>query len=270
MTTTLTHFAARAGDHNGRAMTASPVLASVLGERLGVLPVVIGEPSPANPMDWAQELAAAGPSLQQMALHYDVLLRDGVKTVAAISRCAVALATLPAVARHRPDAVVIWFDAHADLNTPGSTTTGYLGGLALSGPLGLWDSGLGQGLSGSNTILVGARDIDPFERQLINDGHVTLVQASPDMADDLRRAVAGRPVYVHIDCDVLDPGIVPTDYTVANGMTLAQLRACAQVLALGEVVGLEIGELESGRQNESELLQDAHTIMSALEPLIQS
>jgi arginase len=90
------------------------------------------------------------------------------------------------------------------------------------------------------------------------------------MADDLRRAVAGRPVYVHVDCDVLDPGIVPTDYTVGNGMTLAQLRACAQVLALSEIVGLEIGELESSGQNESRALQDAHTITSALEPLIQS
>jgi arginase len=270
MTTTLTHFAGRVGDHNDRAMAASPVLASVLGERLGLLPVVIGEPTPSNPTDWAEELAIAGPALQRMALHYDALLQDGATVVAAISRCAVALATLPAVARHRPDAVVVWFDAHADLNTPDSTTTGYLGGLALSGPLGLWNSGLGAGLSGGNTILVGARDIDPFERRLIDDGRVTLVQVGPNMAADLRRAVAGRPVYVHVDCDVLDPGIVPTDYTVGNGMTLAQLRACARVLALSEIVGLEIGELESSGQNKSRALQDAHTITSTLEPLIQS
>jgi hypothetical protein len=33
-----------------------------------------------------------------------------------------------------PDAPVVWFDAHADLNTPESTSSRYLG-VALSGPL---------------------------------------------------------------------------------------------------------------------------------------
>ncbi|MFC6355335.1 arginase family protein [Luethyella okanaganae] len=270
MTTTLTHFAGRAGDHNDRAMAASPVLAAVLGERLGLQPIVIGEPSPSSPMDWVAELAEAGPALQSMALHYDAQLGNRVTPVAAISRCAVALATLPVVARHRPDAVVVWLDAHADLNTPDSTETGYLGGLALSGPLGLWASGLGEGLSDNNTILVGVRDIDPFELQLLEEGRVELVRVGPGMAEELRRAVAGRPVYVHIDCDVLDPGIVPTDYSIANGMTLAQLQACAQVLAQSEVVGLEIGELESSVLNQSSSRQDAQLITGALEALIQS
>ncbi|WP_275477567.1 arginase family protein [Aureimonas ureilytica] len=42
------------------------------------------------------------------------------------SRCAVSIATLPVVAKHHPDACVVWFDTHADLNTPESTTSGYL------------------------------------------------------------------------------------------------------------------------------------------------
>lgn len=270
MTTTLTHFAARAGDHNDRAMGASPMLAAVLGERLGIEPIVIGEPSPSSPTGWAAELAEARPALQRMALHYDSQLTNHVTPVAAISRCAVALATLPVVARHRPDAVVVWFDAHADLNTPASTETGYLGGLALSGSLGLWASGLGGGLSDENTILVGARDIDPFELQLLEDGRIELIRVAPDMAEQLRRAVAGRPVYVHLDCDVLDPGIVPTDYGVADGMTLAQLHACAQVLAHSEIVGLEIGELESSDLNQSGSRHNAQLVTCALEALFQS
>ncbi|MGW3469909.1 arginase family protein [Saccharopolyspora sp. NPDC000995] len=35
-------------------------------------------------------------------------------------RCAVALAALPRIAAHRPDAAVVWFDAHTDINTPKS------------------------------------------------------------------------------------------------------------------------------------------------------
>ncbi|WP_416367023.1 arginase family protein [Rathayibacter sp. VKM Ac-2878] len=92
-----------------------------------------------------------------MAARYDQVMTDKRVPVTALSRCAVALATLPIVAKHRPDAVVLWFDAHADLNTPESSSTCYLGGLALSGPLGLWESGLGAGLAESNAILVRPR-----------------------------------------------------------------------------------------------------------------
>lgn len=86
-----------------------------------------------------------------------------------------------------------------------------LGGLALSGPLGLWNSGLGHGLAAGNTILAGVHDIDPAEQLLIETTEVTVLSPGPDIADELASAVAGRPTYIHIDCDVLDPGIVPTD-----------------------------------------------------------
>lgn len=270
MTTALIHYAGRAGDHNDLAMLASPTLAVVLGERLGHRPTTIGQPTPSNAGLWDAELAESRSTLERMASLYDTLLGNGATPVAAISRCAVALATLPAVARHRPDAMVIWFDAHADLNTPASTETGYLGGLALSGALGLWNSGLGEGLAQSNTIVVGARDIDPAERRILEESDVALVRIGPNMAEDLHRAVAGRPVYVHIDCDVLEPGTVPTDYRVANGMTLTQLDACCQVLAQNEVVGLEIGELESDERDPSRSLGDAHLITRTLEPILHS
>ncbi|MFD5601283.1 arginase family protein [Leucobacter sp. NPDC058333] len=265
MTVSLTHFAARVGDHNDRAMAASPVLAEVLGARLGTAATVIGEPSSAEPTGWQAELATALPALLLMATRYDEVFTNGHSPVAAISRCATALATLPVVARHRPDAVVVWYDAHADLNTPVGTESGYLGGLALSGPLGLWDSGLGAGLAPRNTVIVGARDIDEPERAVLASGDIRVVPVGADMSARLALAIDGRPVYVHIDCDVLDPGIVPTDYHVPGGMTLEQLTACARALAQSEVIGLEIGELETG---ETPPRQAEALIVDALEPLL--
>lgn len=263
----LTHFAGRAGDHNDLAMIGSRELASALSAQIGVEATVVGTPEPALSVGWREELAAATPTLKSMAAQLAEAFRAGLTPVTASSRCAVALATLPVVAAHRPDAVVVWFDAHADLNTPDNTTTGYLGGLAYSGPLGFWDSGLGGGLNPDNAVLVGARDLDPAEQELIDAGTVSLVKVGPSMADDLRRVVGGRPVYVHIDCDVLDAGTVPTDYLVADGMTLDDLRATAEVLAESEIVGLEVGELESA--------PDSHTpptyvaaLLDALDPLL--
>jgi arginase len=263
----LTHFAGRAGDHNDRAMVGSRELAAAIGARLGVDPVAIGSPEPALSVGWKEELAVAMPTLRRMADRLDEVFEQGLLPVAASSRCAVALATLPVVARHRPDAVVVWFDAHADLNTPSNSSTGYLGGLAFSGPLGLWDSGLGAGLATRNAILVGARDIDAPEQELIDAETVALVKVGPSMADQLRQMVGGRPVYVHVDCDVLDAGTVPTDYVVPNGMTLEDLHATAQALAGSELVGLEIGELESAA-DPSNPPTYVSRLIDALEPIL--
>ncbi len=207
-----------------------------------------------------------------MGDRYESIFSSRQKPATALGRCAVALATLPIVAAHRPDAVVIWFDAHADLNTPQETTTGYLGGLALSGPLGRWNSGLGQGLAAHNAILVGARDIDPSEQRLIDDGTIALVAVGPRMADDLAAAVARRPVYVHIDCDVLNPGIVPTDYHVPCGMTLDQLHSCAEALSRSEVVGIEIGELETDEHADpaADPYEPSARLAKALHPILRA
>lgn len=264
----LTHVAGRVGDHNNHAMRATPVFAEVLSECLGVSAKVLGEPEDALSTSWDQELAAALPLLRQLSERYDELLAQRTTPVTVLSRCAPALATLPMVARHRPDAVVIWFDAHADLNTPENSTTGYLGGLALSGPLGFWDSGLGAGLDTKNAVLVGARDLDEPEQRLVDDGVITLVPVRETMAEELRSHVAGRPVYVHFDCDVLEPHTVPTDYLVPGGMTIDHLRACCEILAGSEVVGIEIGELEAlpGSTDSA----PATLIASAFDPLFRA
>ena len=241
----LTVFQGRAGDHNALAIPGAAAIGGLLSERLGLVPVIMGKPEPPLNLGWQRELESALPSLRAMAAHYDALLTAGSAPVTASSRCAVSLATLPAVARHRPDACVVWFDSHPDLNTPDTTTTGYLGGLSLSGPAGLWDSGLGSGLSLSNVVLVGERDIDPSEQALIDVGMVRLVAPQGGFEKRLHEVVAGRPVYVHLDCDVLDPGIVPTDYRHEGGLTLADLARACEILASSEVLGLEIAEFEN-------------------------
>lgn len=257
----VTHFAGRAGDHNDRAMAASPRLASALATRFTTPATVIGAPQPALATTWDAELGAAREDLSRMCAHYRSILSRGLTPVTALSRCAVALATLPVIAEHHPDAVVLWFDAHADINTPENTATGYLGGLALAGPLGLWDSGLGAGLAMEHTILAGVRDIYPPGAGLLDTTELTLVAPGPDFGERLGRAVDGRPVYIHIDCDVLDPGTVPTDYRVPGGLTLADLHDAATAVAGSRVVGIEIGQLETATGEE-----DLAPLLDALEP----
>lgn len=264
----LTLFHGRAGDHDDRAMAAGPLIAAELGRRLGVPSVVAGRPEPALGAWWDVELAAARPTLEEMAARIEEICAAGRVPVSATSRCAVALATVPVVVRHHPG-VVVWFDAHADLNTPATTTTGHLGGPALSGPAGLWESGLGSGLSPDGVVLVGARDADPPEQALLDAGGVRAVPPGPGLPARLADAVGDRPVYVHLDCDVLEPGTVPTDHRVPGGLTLEDLHAAAGVLAGRCVLGVEVGGFEAVWEEGGDPASPA-PLLDALEPLLRA
>lgn len=263
----ITLFQGRVADHNNLAIPGAKSVARMLADQLEVGVTVVGTPAPALSAGWQIELNAAMPDLRALAAQLDEVFARRARPLSATNRCAASLATLPVVARHRPDACVVWFDAHADLNTPSTSSSGYLGGMALSGPAGLWDSGLGAGLALSNVILVGQRDLDPAEERLIESGAVTHVPPGPELADRLRAAVAGRAVYIHLDCDVLNPGIVPTDYVVEDGLSLDDLRSACAVLAESEMIGLEIAEFQDAWEEGGEPVSPVHLI-AALAPVL--
>lgn len=263
-----TVFQGRAGDHNDLAIPGAKAIGEELARRTAVSPTTIGAPEPCLNIGWREELHAAMPALLEMQERLSGIFARGMVSIAATSRCAVSLATLPAVARHHPSACIVWFDAHGDLNTPDTTTTGYLGGLALAGPAGLWDCGLGAGLSPDRIILVGQRDLDPFEMELIERYKIPHLKPTDDLAAGLRSAISGRPVYVHLDCDVLDPGIVPTDYKHDSGLSLASLYECCQVIAEHDVVGIEIAEFQNAWEPNGEPVSPA-PLLDALRPILE-
>lgn len=77
-------------------------------------------------------------------------------------------------------------------------------------------------------------------------------------------ALATQPVSFHLDCDVLEPGLVKTDYQVPEGLSLEGLRDCAEAAARSEIVGVEVAEFEGeGRATADELVD-------ALAPLFSS
>ncbi|HCF99406.1 MAG TPA: arginase [Chloroflexi bacterium] len=268
MSSSVLVYTGRIGDHNDRGMKGAAIVGAALGRRLGIEPTVIGHPEPALNGNWDVELDAALPGLKSLQAAHSAALGLGGSPVFAWPRCAAAIATLPNVAAQHPDAIVVWFDAHADLNTPENTTTGYLGGLALSASLGWWDSGLGAGLDPRNVVLGGTRDLDPAEQSHVDKGTIALA-SGPDMLTKLDQLVSDRPIYFHLDCDVLDPGIMPTDYTVPHGLTLDDLAAVAIRLARNPVIGVEIGEFEDHGNAELARSQ-ADRLVSALGPLLST
>lgn len=265
--TEYTVFQGRAGDHNDLAIPGARTIGDELARRFGVPPTVIGMPAPALNIGWREELHAALPYLKEMQLRFDDVFARGGVSIAATSRCAVSLATLPTVARHHPNACIVWLDSHGDLNSPEASISGYLGGLALAGPVGLWESGLGAGLRLDQIVLVGQRDLDPFEVDLIAQYNIPHVGPRGNLADELKRAIGGRPVYVHLDCDVLEPGIVPTDYRVEGGLSLHDLQLCCEIIADHDVVGVEIAEFQIAWEADGPPVSP-NELLDALRPLL--
>lgn len=251
--TTLTAFRGPAGDHNDRAMDAVIEVSHALARHLSLIPTVVGTPSQAEPKNWDDELERARPALEELR---DVVTGQRGVPAVALTRCAAALATVPAVLRDRPDAVIVWFDAHGDSHTP-DTTTGFLGGMALAGARGWWETGLGACPDGVDAVIVGGRDLEEAELQAIETGRLHLVAPGENLAARLDDVVQQRPVFVHLDCDVLEPGIVATDYRSFGGLNLDDIYACARVLAASEVLGLQIAEFEGPQAATADALVDA-------------
>jgi arginase len=263
----VTAYQGRAGDRNNLAAPGALALAAQLAQRLGIPLLTVGRPTQALNTDWASELAAAKPDFHELAEHVTKQLNLHDSAITVLPRCAAAIATIPRVVAAHPDVCVVWLDAHADLNTPDSSTSGYLGGLALSGPAGLWDTGFGGNLSLANIILVGSRDIDPFELDLVRSGKVHLVRAdSADLKGEVVHAIGKRKVYVHLDCDVLAPGLVPTDFRVPGGFSFAKLRDVCCALAKLPLVGLEIAEFQYS-EDVNLAPANLNELIDAIEPL---
>ena len=255
-------YRGRAGDRNTRGTAGAQMLGALLARRYGLDTTFVSRPqAPLPTTAWSEQLAAARADLHAFADALRAVLADGHRSITAMGRCAAGLATIPVVAERHPDACVVWFDAHGDSNLPTSNAVPYLGGMVITGAAGHWDSGLGAGLRLSNVVLVGARDLDPHEKELIGSGQLKIVEAGPNLAARLSAAVGTRDVYVHLDCDVLEPGIVPIEYQVTGGLTLEDLHACAAVLAQRKVIGIEVAEFESewldGRPGTPDRLVDA-------------
>lgn len=123
--------------------------------------------------------------------------------------CGVELAAIGRVAEQ--DVAVVWFDAHPDLNTPESSSSGAFTGMVLRALLGEGAPQLVPAvpLAPERVVLVGARSFDPAEDAYIAERGIrglSAAEAGPEAVVAAVEATGAASVYIHIDLDVLDPG----------------------------------------------------------------
>ena len=175
-----------------------------LAEALGVEPRRIGTPEEPHRQLWSDALEQGRGCLLEAGGQVDDALAAGQFPLLVAGDCAIALTTLAAVRRHRPDARVLWLDLHGDFNTPQTTPSELLGGMALAGACGLWDAGLAEPYPADRVVLAGVRDLDPPERDNIERSGATVIGAGADTLVAVQNALDGAPAYVHFDSDVLE------------------------------------------------------------------
>ena len=156
----------------------------------------------------------------------DVIARGLPKRPLVLGGCCCAhIGAIRGLAARHDRLAVVWLDAHGDLNTPESSPSGNLWGMPLRMAI---DEG---SVRPADVALVGARDLDPPEREYV---------AEHGIDDDLSRALDGAdPVYVALDLDVLEPGQLPVFMPAPGGLGLDDVeRLLLEVASRGRVAGL--------------------------------
>ncbi|MCA8959383.1 MAG: arginase [Planctomycetes bacterium] len=158
-----------------------------------------------------------------------------------------------------PKLGLLWFDAHADINTPETSVSGNIHGMPVAcllhrGPDELRSIGYdGPKLAPERVVQVGLRDIDRAEKRLVKESGIYAFT----MADIDRRGLA-RVVeeaidiatrdcdllHVSFDIDVMDPRVAPgTGTPVLGGLSFREAHLALEMVA------------ESGRLGSFELVE---------------
>ena len=177
------------------------------------------------------------------------------------SLAAGSVAASAAYARARDTQVgLVWVDAHGDMNTPSSTTTGNVHGMPLAALLGSEPlelaslAGFSPKVRPEHTVLVGVRNLDEREKLRVRKSGVHVFTMK-----DIDRAgiaavaeqailLAGKGtigIHVSFDMDACDPAVAPGVGTpVKGGLDYREAHMVMEMLAdAGLLIALDIVEV---------------------------
>lgn len=182
--------------------------------------------------DFTNEVAASMGVIRALADRVRETASAGSFPLVVAGNCNSSLGTVSGIGG---EVGVIWFDAHADFNTPDTTETGFFDGFGLAMLTGSGWPKLREGLPTipeEHVILVGARDIDAEEQKRLDSSRVRAVNVSEldGALDELRAEVDS--VYVHVDLDVLDPSVGRANwFAVEGGPGVEELASAVGAIA---------------------------------------
>ena len=168
---------------------------------------------------------------------------------------------------------LLWVDAHGDMNTPASTSTGNVHGMPLAALLGPEPAELSRigvrspKVRADKTVLIGIRNLDEPEKARILESHVHLFTMKDIDRDGIAKvmeralAIAGADtagIHVSFDLDVCDPTIAPGVGTpVKGGLNYREAHMVMEMVAdSGRLLALDLVEINPilDTQNQTAIL----------------
>lgn len=184
----------------------------------------------------------------------------------------IAIGTQAGLARHSKARGLLWFDAHADINTHETSPSGNIHGMPVSAILGIGHPDLadfdqaGPKVDPEHVCFVGLRDVDPGEAKILEQTGVAyftmrdidergMRRVMEDALDIVTRADDG--FHLSFDLDAVDPQWAPgTGTIVPGGLTYREahlaMEMCAEQDGLQSLEFVEVNPLldtgnETGR-----------------------
>jgi arginase len=209
--------------------------------------------APLPPGAAIDELAADLPEADvwsRLAALYDVVagavertVRGGTVPAVVSGDCTVSIGMAAGLQRAGIDPSIVWFDAHGDVQTLETTSSGYLGGMALRFLVGYRPELLAQRIGlrpppEARVLLVDARDLDPAEVHYLESVPMRRLAIDELSADSL----PAGPLLLNLDLDIVDPTQLPgLRYPAADGPDIsAVLQSARTVFDTGRVAALNV------------------------------
>lgn len=246
---------------------------------------LVGPPNPGLP-------AVNGLRHLPEVITWNTLLHDAVYAELCAGRLPImlggdhclAIGSISAVARYCREQGrklrVLWFDAHADLNTATLTPSGNIHGMPVAclcghGPRELNEiGGHVPALDAVDIRQIGIRSVDEGEKQFLRQLGIEVFDMryvdEHGMRAVMEKALAGIDAETHLhislDVDFLDPDIAPgVGTTVRGGPTYREAQLCMEMIAdSGRLASLDIVELNPALDHRNQTAELAVDLIESL------
>ncbi|HSC91096.1 MAG TPA: arginase [Gaiellaceae bacterium] len=206
---------------------------------------------------------------ERIALLVEEATRSGAVPLVLGGDHSVALGTLGGLARAYGPGGVLWIDAHGDVNTPQTSPSGNVHGMALGAALGLGEGAFASdawplpAVDPTRVALVGVRSLDDGERARLRELDVRVFTMSEVDRLGIERCIReslshiAGPGFVHVslDMDAVDPAFAPGVGTpVRGGLSYREAHLAMELVAEAGLAGsLEVVEVNPilDRENET-------------------
>ena len=176
---------------------------------------------------------------------------------------------------------VIYFDAHADINTEKTSLSGNIHGMPMAFLIGEGSEkmrsvgNINKNLKPENIVYIGLRDVDPGERDYIKNLGIKAyamedidklgIQKVMEESIDYITKKADQ-IHISFDVDSLDPKIAPgTGVKVPGGLTFREAKTALRMVSqIEKIVSVELVEVNPLLDNQNDTAKIAVNLLETI------